>query len=162
MENLQDTQDTQDIKIIADIISQYPPKRKYVKTKEPKTTKVCKICKVEKPLKDMVINEMLGLDRPIKMKNKCLDCYKQVSKDYYRDNKQKVLDFHKKLYEQSKKKYSVIIKFNDVNDLTNEYIKLKEKLENNQMSDVKLKTYKKKSGDGGSEGGSSNSTVNEI
>ena len=151
MENNQINQDNQDIKIITDIISQYPAKRKYVKTKEPKTTKVCKICKIEKPLNDMVINETLGIDRPVKMKNRCLECYKQISKDYYRDNKQKVLEFHKKLYEQNKKKYSVIVKFNDVNELTNEYNKLKDKLENNKINEIKQKTYKKKSSDGGSE-----------
>ena len=157
MENIEN----QDIKIINEIISQNPPViKKYKKHKEPKTTKVCKICKIEKPLNEMVINETLGIDRPVKMKNKCLDCYKQVSKDYYRDNKQKVLEFHKKVYEQNKKKYSIIVKFNNITELTIEYNKLKDKLENDQL-EVKQRTYKKKGGNGGNEGGSPISPANE-
>ena len=150
MENNLDTQEIQEVKLINEIIEQNPPViRKYRKHKEPKTTKVCSICKVEKPLECMVINETLGLERPVKMKNKCLDCYRVKSKDYYRDNKKKILESIKIKYEDNKKKYSVMFKFNDVTELTNEYNKIKEKLENNQMTEVKQRTYKKKSGDGG-------------
>ena len=158
-----DKQDIEEVKLINEIIEQNPPViKKYKKHKEPKTTKVRKICNIEKNLNEFVVNETLGLDRPIRMKNRCLECYKKVSKNYYRDNKEKVLEFHKKLYEGKKKKYSVMFKFNDVTELTNEYNKIKEKLENNQMTEVKQRTYKKKSGDGGNQGGSSNSPASET
>ena len=171
MENNLDKQDIQEVKLINEIIEQNPViKRKYVKHKEPKKTKVCTICKIEKPLEQMVINETLGLERPVKMKNKCLDCYRVKSKDYYRDNKDKVLESIKKKYIENKKKYSVIVKFNDVTELTNEYNKLKDKLENNQMTEIKQRTYipklvkaaeacKKKSGDGGGNNSPANESV---
>ena len=75
--------------IIAEEIKEVETIRKHKKIKEPKTTKVCSICKVEKPFEEMVINETLGINRPVKMKNKCLLCYQKVSKDYYKDNKKK-------------------------------------------------------------------------
>ncbi len=163
MENNIDTQEILEVKLINEIIEQNPPViKKYKKHKEPKTTKICKICNIEKNLNEFVVNETLGLDRPIRMKNRCLLCYQKVSKNYYRDNKEKVLEFHKKLYESKKKKYSIVLKFNDITELTNEFNKLKDKLENNKMEEIKQRIYKKKSRDGGNAGGSPNSPVSET
>ena len=143
---MENNSENQDIILINEIIKENKPViKKQKKIRDIKTTKICKICKIEKPLNEMVINETFGLDRPVRMKNKCLECYKKVSKDYYRDNKKKVLEFHKKIYDNNRKKYSVILKFNNIDDLTNEYNKLKQKLENNQMIEVKKRTHKKKS-----------------
>ena len=137
--------------IIAEEIKEVETIRKYRKLKEPKTTKICTICKIEKPLESMVINETLGFNRPVKMKNKCLLCYQKVSKDYYKENKKKVLESIKKKYEENKKLYSVNIKFTNAQELTDEYNKLLDKLYNNLMKEVKTRTYKKKKG---GEGGS--------
>ena len=145
---------TEEIQLINEIIEQNPPViKKYRKHKEPKTTKVCSICKVEKPLEQMVINQTFDINRAVKFKNKCLDCYQKLSKDYYKDNKKKLLEIAKKKYDENKKLYSVVIKFTNAEDLTNEYNKLLDKLNNNLMKEVKTRTYKKKDKKGG-EGGS--------
>ena len=43
--------------------------------------------------------------------------------------------------------------------MTNEYNKLKDKLENNQMTEIKQRTYKKKGGNGGGNNSPANVSV---
>ena len=105
-----------------------------------KHSKVCKICKIEKLNKEFVINNQFGVDKPMVMKNKCKECYKGISKQYFKDHKVDVLKAIKIKKESNKKLYSSVIKFNNLEELTNQYEILKLKLENNLLE---VRKYRK-------------------
>jgi len=99
--------------------------KKQKKPKKPKTTKICKICKLEKPLEEFVINRTVEINRKVYFKNKCLECYKIKSKEYYDNNlKNNKIRYHKK------KNFIIKIKYSNLEELENEFNKLKEKLIN--------------------------------
>ena len=102
-------------------------------SKKIKHSKVCKICKIEKLNEEFVINNQFGVDKPMVMKNKCKECYKGISKQYFKDHKVDVFKAIKIKKEYNKKLYSSVIKFNNLEELTNQYEILKLKLENNLL-----------------------------
>ena len=72
-----------------------PNTRDKVEKKE--LIKNCKDCQMDKPLDEFVINYTYKCrndeeKKSIKFKNKCLECYKEISKKYYADNKERVLN----------------------------------------------------------------------
>jgi len=91
------------------------------KPQKPKTTKICKICKLEKPVEEFVINKTVELTRKVYFKNKCLECYKTKSKEYYENNlKNNRIRYHKK------KNFIVKIKYSNLEELENEFNRLKD------------------------------------
>ena len=115
------------------------PIKKYM-NKSVNSSKKCKICGLEKLNEEFVINNQLGVDKPMIMKNKCKECYKAISKQYFKDHKVDVLKAVKVKKENNKKQYSSIIKFNNLEELTNQYEILKLKLENNLLE---VRKYRK-------------------
>jgi len=96
--------------------------KKLKKEKPPKTTKKCKICNEEKPIEEFVINKTVEINRKVYFKSKCLDCYKKISKEYYEKNlKNNKIRYHKK------KNFTVKIKYSNLEELEQEYKKLREK-----------------------------------
>ena len=134
------------------------------KVEKKELTKKCKVCLEDKPLNEFVINYSYntkkGDTQSIKFKNKCLICYKDVSKNYYKENKERVLDMLAKKYEKNiKQKYSVKINFNTLDDLILEFDKLKDQFTKGEIKEVIRKPKKKKSGDGGGQMGSPNTST---
>ncbi len=77
----------------------------------------------------------------IRFKTKCLDCYKEISKKYYQNKREKILEDMNKINDKKKKMYSYNIKFNDINDITKAIEVIKEKFNNQELLDIK-KPYK--------------------
>ena len=95
-------------------------------------SKICKYCKIDQPI------DCYGLSFEYKnkkyIKNICGECVKKRSHDYYYQNREKVLKYiESKL---NKKKYNLIIRFTTLEDLEQEYNKLKEALINNELKET--------------------------
>ncbi len=90
------------------------------------------------------------------MKNRCLDCYKDLSKKYYANNKERVLNMLANKYEKLvKQKYTVKLNFNTIEEMELEFNKAKEQFIKGELKEIKRKS-KKKSGDGGGSPASEN------
>ena len=142
-----------------------PNVRENIEKKE--LIKKCRDCQTEKTLDQFVINYTYNSKKneekkSIKMKNKCLDCYKDLSKKYYASNKERVLNMLANKYEKLiKQKYTVKLNFNTIEEMELEFNKAKEQFLKGEIKEVKRKN-KKKTGDGGNQGGSSNSPASET
>ena len=151
------------------VVNQKPELKSSIRDKVEKKelTKKCKDCQIDKPLDEFVINYTYKCrndeeKKSIKFKNRCLECYKKISKKYYADNKERVLNMIATKYEKLKKqKYSVKFNFNTLEEMEIEFNKAKEQFLKGELKEIKRKP-KKKSGNGGNEGGSSNNSVNDI
>jgi hypothetical protein len=98
--------------------------------------KTCKICKIEKNKNEFVIDRIVR-DKEVRFKTKCLDCYKEISKKYYEEKKQKVLENIKKAKELKRKTFTIKIDFNDLIDLDIQIDKLKQKFNDNSLDFIK-------------------------
>ena len=116
--------------------------------------KKCKLCGIEKELDKFALDRVID-NKTIRLKTKCLDCYKVISSKYYNDKKAKTW---KKIHDDSekkKKKYEINLTFNDINDLEKSLEGIKLKFNNNDNLDdllIKRKEYKprgKKPNNGG-------------
>ena len=127
IDKIEDIEDINKKKAIL-FLSSSPEEKKNKKPKKEKppiTTKKCKICNEEKPLEQFVINRTVEINRKVYFKNKCLECYKIKSKEYYDTNlKNNKIRYHKK------KNFIIKIKYSNLEELENEFNKLKEKLIN--------------------------------
>ena len=126
--------------------------------------KKCKICEEMKPLDEFVINyhytSKKGETQSIKFKNKCLNCYRIKSNEYYKEHKIKVLECIKIKYEKnSKKKYNVKLNFNTIEEMQKSFDDAKEQFLKGELIEVTRKS-KKKSGDGGGNGSPSSPLIN--
>ena len=116
--------------------------RKPRKLKEPVKTKVCKICKQEKSIDEFALNEIIN--RVVRMKNICLICLNNLSKDNYKKNKDKILKENKEKYNNNKKKtYKVSIKFNNIDEFKEKLKIITDKIDINQLDDFKFIMNKK-------------------
>ncbi len=140
-----------------------PNKRNEVEKKE--LTKVCKDCKLEKQLDQFVINytynsKKEGEKKSIKFKNRCLECYRNLSKKYYADNKERVLNMMANKYEKINNKiYSVKLNFNTIEDMEIEFKKAKLQFLKGEVKVKKERKNKKKLGDGGESGSPANESI---
>ena len=116
--------------------------------------KKCKLCGIEKELDKFALDRVID-NKTIRLKTKCLDCYKVISSKYYNDKKEKILKKIHDVSENKKKKYQVNIVFNDIKDLEKNLELIKSKFNNNDNLDellIKRKEYKprgKKPNNGG-------------
>jgi len=116
--------------------------------------KKCKLCGIEKELDKFALDRVID-NKTIRLKIKCLDCYKVISSKYYNDKKEKILKKIHDVSENKKKKYQVNIIFNDIKDLEKNLELIKSKFINNDSLDellIKRKEYKprgKKPNNGG-------------
>ena len=116
--------------------------------------KKCKLCGIEKELDKFALDRVID-NKTIRLKTKCLDCYKVISSKYYNDKKEKILKKIHDVSENKKKKYQVNIFFNDIKDLEKNLELIKSKFYNNDNLDdllIKRKEYKprgKKPNNGG-------------
>ena len=73
-----------------------------------KFKKQCIICKEEKPIESFAVNYKYKGNNIVKFKNKCLECYKELSKEYYKNNRERLLEQLSTKYDSTKfKKYIV-------------------------------------------------------
>jgi len=116
--------------------------------------KKCKLCGIEKELDKFALDRVID-NKTIRLKTKCLDCYKVISSKYYNDKKEKILKKIHDVSEKKKKKYEINLTFNDINDLEKSLEGIKLKFNNNDNLDdllIKRKEYKprgKKPNNGG-------------
>jgi len=116
--------------------------------------KKCKLCGIEKELDKFALDRVID-NKTIRLKTKCLDCYKVISSKYYNDKKEKILKKIHDVSENKKKKYQVNIIFNDIKDLEKNLELIKSKFNNNDNLDellIKRKEYRprgKKPNNGG-------------
>jgi len=109
------------------------------------TSHICRECKIEKQFIDLVVSHEYGPDKELVMKKLCLECQKNLSKKYYKEKKVKILKEIKTKYDNNKNKFNIQIKFNDINDFDNKIKIIREKLENDLISEIKQrKTYVKR------------------
>jgi hypothetical protein len=129
-----------------------------------KYKKDCVICKQEKPIESFAVNYKYKGNNSVKFKNKCLDCYKEMSKEYYRNHKEKLLEQLATKYENTKrKKYYVKLNFNSLEELENEFEKAKEQFIKGEIKEVyRNKKNKKGSGGDGGNSGDSGVSINET
>ena len=113
--------------------------------------KICKLCSLEKPIEEFAVNYKYKGNNSLKFKNKCLNCYKAISKEYYKNNKEKLLKQLATKYDITKhKKYTVKLNFNSLEELEREFEKAKEQFNKGEIQEVKKKA--KKDTDGGNSG----------
>ena len=99
---------------------------------ELENNKKCSICLIYKKLDNFIKNKLIK-DNKVSYKNKCKDCYKIESKQFYNKNKHKILKSIKDKTDKLRKLYNIKIKFNDENDLTNIYNNLIISIKNNTL-----------------------------
>ena len=132
--------------------------KKIKKTEDEEVKKrKCKLCGELKEPEKFVIDRKLDNGK-IRFKTKCLDCYKEISKKYYAEKKEKILNDMSKINEKKKKTYSYNIKFNDIDDLNKQMETLKDKLDNKELIEIK-KPFKQRKRKGDNGGGSNSSPV---
>jgi len=90
-----------------------------------KEIKKCTLCNETKKVEEFIVNHIV--DNRTYYKNKCIKCYNKKGKEYYAENKEKC----KKRYEISKPKFSIKIKYNNLEELNQHYERLKNELLNN-------------------------------
>lgn len=124
--------------------------KKIKKTEDEVKMRKCKLCGEDKTEDKFVVDRKLA-DGKIRFKTKCLDCYKEISKKYYQEKRDKILNDVNKINEKKKKKFSYNIKFNNLDDLTKQVELLKEKLKNQEILEIKkeFKPRKRKDFNGG-------------
>ena len=132
--------------------------KKIKKTEDEEVKKrKCKLCGELKEPEKFVVDRKLA-DGKIRFKTKCLDCYKEISKKYYAEKKEKILHEMSKINELKKKKFSYNIKFNSIDDLDKQIENLKNKLDNNELVEIK-KPFKQRKRKWDNGGGSNSSPV---
>ena len=99
--------------------------------------KKCKLCGIEKELDKFALDRVID-NKTIRLKTKCLDCYKVISSKYYNDKKEKILKKIHDVSENKKKKYQVNIIFNEIKDLEKNLELIKSKFINNDSLDELL------------------------
>ena len=123
-----------------------------------KFKKQCIICKEEKPIESFAVNYKYKGNNSVKFKNKCLECYKELSKEYYKNNRERLLEQLSTKYDSTKfKKYVVKLTFNSIEELEDEFKIAKEQFLKGELKEVyRIKRKKRSSGgDSGNNGGSS-------
>ena len=127
-----------------------------------KYKKDCVICKQEKPIESFAVNYKYKGNNSVKFKNKCLECYKELSKEYYKNNRERLLEQLSTKYDSTKfEKYVVKLTFNSIEELEDEFKIAKEQFLKGELKEVyRIKRKKRSSGgDSGNNGGSSSPVI---
>ena len=104
--------------------------------------KTCIICGLEKLRNEFVIANYYK--ETTIMKNKCKNCYNNVSKIYYNNKKVVLLEKQKIKKIEKRKKYNIMMKFNNMDELLIQFELIKNKLENDKLETKTRKEYVKK------------------
>jgi hypothetical protein len=126
--------------------------KKIKKTEDEVKLRKCKLCGENKTEDKFVVDRKLA-DGKIRFKTKCLDCYKEISKKYYQEKRDKILDDMNKINDKKKKQFAYNLKFNNLEDLTKQVELLKEKFNNKEVLEIKKEYKPRKRKDFGGNGG---------